>query len=132
MLMAVSDVLQLYRDAWNERDELKRLPILSLILHGNMVLFHSLGRVAGPRPIAHFIGDLHTQLPFDRLEYTTLPQEHEHGQWIRVHWGVWFVGGVTPNAEGLDIMEFDDENKIRQIISFSGRISSGTSSNRQS
>lgn len=121
MLMALSDVLQLYRDTWNERDAPKRIACLSLILHDDSVLCHPLGRVVGPRSIAHFIGDLHAKIPFDRLEYTTLPQQHDHGPWLRIHWGVWLAGGATPNAEGLDIMEFDDENRIRQVISFSGR-----------
>lgn len=122
MLMALSDVLQLYRDAWNEREEAKRAAGLGLILRNDAVLFHPLGRVVGARAVAHFITELHGKMPFDRLDYTTLPQQHDHGPWLRIHWGIWLTGAATPNTEGIDILELDEDSRVRQIISFSGRV----------
>ncbi len=114
--------LQTYLEAWNERDSSIRLDKLASVVHPGVQLFDPLAHMTGAVVIAKFIAKVHSSIAFDRLEFTSGFQKHEHGLWVRYGWGLWLQDQNRMESEGMDVVEFDKAGKIRQVISFAGKI----------
>lgn len=120
--MSYTESLQTYAEAWNERDSSIRLEKLASIVHPGVVLYDPQNQMSGAVMIAKFIAKVHGSLAFDRLEITSELQKHEHGLWVRYTWGIWLTEQTRAETEGMDVVEFDKFGKIRQIISFMGKL----------
>lgn len=120
--MKHDETLKSYLAVWNERDTKKRLELLQGIAHPDVQLFDPLSHQRGVAAIAGFIGKIQQKFAFARLEYTTKIQKHDFGEWVRYGWGIWLVGQENPISEGMDVVEFDADGKIVQIVSFMGKL----------
>ncbi len=120
--MSYTESLQTYLEAWNERDSSIRLDKLASVVHPGVVLFDPLSHMVGAVMIAKFIAKVHSQIAFDRLEFTSGIQKHDHGLWVRYGWGMWLKDQNRMASEGMDVVEFDKQGKIRQVISFMGKL----------
>ncbi len=120
--MTYTEMLKIYLQVWNERDAASRLSKLVGIVQANVVVFDPMGRLNGAVAIASFIGKVHTMLPFDRLEYTSEVQKHDHGNWVRYNWGIYVQGQTAPSHTGMDALEFAADGRIVQVVSFTGKL----------
>jgi hypothetical protein len=114
--------LETYLAVWNERDAVKRLESLQGITTTEVQLYDPLSHLRGAAAMAGFIGKIQQKIAFERLEFTTKIQKHDHGNWVRYGWGIWLVGQENPVSEGMDAVEFDESGRIVQVVSFMGKL----------
>jgi hypothetical protein len=120
-MIALEDALRVYVQAWNETDDQTRLELLESVLEPDAVLFDPMGVLKGPSGVNGFIGKVRAQIGTAQLVYTSAPQPHPHGPWVRYAWAIVATAG-QPIMEGMDVIELAEDGRFRRVVSFSGRL----------
>jgi hypothetical protein len=118
-MIPLDDALRVYVQAWNETNDQTRLELLETVLESDAVLFDPMGVLNGPAGVNGFIGKVRAQIGTAQLVYTSTPQRHPHGPWVRYAWAIVTTPGQTI-MEGMDLIELADDGRSRRIVSFSG------------
>ena len=114
----LDDVLAAYDSAWNEPDQAARVQLLARSLAENAELVDpTSGRFKGREAINERIGGFSERFPGARLTLTSGVDEH-HG-FARYAWAINAADGSLV-LEGIDIVERDDDNRLRRVVMFFG------------
>jgi hypothetical protein len=120
----LDDVLTAYDSAWNEPDQAARAELLMRSLAENAELVDpTSGRFKGRDAINGRIAGFSDRFPGARL--TLISGVDEHNGFARYAWAINAADGSVI-LTGIDIVERDDDNRLRRIVMFFGPLPSPT------
>jgi hypothetical protein len=116
----LDDVLAAYDCAWNEPDPAARARLLARSLSEDAELIDpASGRFEGRDAINERIAGFSDRFPGARLTLTS--GVDEHNGFARYAWAINAADG-SPVLEGIDVVERDDDNRLRRVVMFFGRL----------
>jgi hypothetical protein len=114
----LDDVLAAYDAAWNEPDHAARAQLLARSLtEGAELVDPTSGRFTGRDAINDRIAGFSERFPGARLTLTS--GVDEHNGYARYAWAI-HAADASLMLEGIDIVERDEDNRLRRIIMFFG------------
>ena len=120
----LDDVLRAYDAAWNEPDQEARSQLLERSLTEDAELFDpTSGRFKGRDAINERIAGFSERFPGARLTLTS--GVDEHNGFARYAWAINAADGSLI-LEGIDVVERDDDNRLRRVVMFFGPLPRAT------
>ena len=114
----LDDVVRAYDAAWNEPDQAARAELLAASLAEDAELVDPMsGRFTGRDAIDERIAGFGERFPGARLTITS--GIDEHNGFARYAWELTAADGSLV-LDGIDIVERDDDNRLRRIVMFFG------------
>jgi len=114
----LDDVVRAYDAAWNEPDQAARAELLAASLAEDAELVDPMsGRFTGRDAIDERIAGFGERFPGARLTITS--GIDEHNGFARYAWELTAADGSLV-LDGVDIVERDDDNRLRRIVMFFG------------
>lgn len=120
----LDDVLRAYDAAWNEPDQEARSQLLERSLTEDAELIDpTTGRFEGRDAINERIAGFSERFPGARLTLTS--GVDEHNGFARYAWAINAADGSLI-LEGIDVVERDDDNRLRRVVMFFGPLPRAT------
>ena len=120
----LDDVLRAYDAAWNESDQEARSQLLERSLTEDAELIDpTTGRFKGRDAINERIAGFSARFPGARLTLTS--SVDEHNGFARYAWAINAADGSLI-LEGIDVVERDDDNRLRRVVMFFGPLPRAT------
>jgi hypothetical protein len=110
-------MLQVYMDAWNEKDEGKRRALLDKAWADDGRYTDPMSDAPGRDALVALIAQFHQQMPGASIAATSGVDEH-HGR-LRFAWKMSQADGST-SMEGIDIGQLAEDGRIQSITGFFG------------
>ena len=119
--LVLDDVLAAYDSAWNEPDPAVRAQLLARSLAEDAELVDpTRGRFNGREAINERIAGFSARFPGAQLTLTS--GVDEHNGFARYTWAINAADGSLI-LEGIDVVERDDDNRLRRVVMFFGPLS---------
>jgi hypothetical protein len=115
------EMLQVYMDAWNEKDEGKRRALLDKAWADDGRYTDPMSDAPGRDALVALIAQFHQQMPGASIAATSGVDEH-HGH-LRFAWKMSQADGST-SMEGIDIGQLAEDGRIQSITGFFGPLPS--------
>ena len=115
--MTPEETIDIYASAWSEIDPGQRMAILEKVLTSDCTYTDPRVHAANPSELSDHIGRILPTRPGARVLRTSAVDMH-HGK-ARFAWHMVNADGTALPA-GLDIVEFDEEGRLRMILGFFG------------
>lgn len=106
-----------YVAAWNETDDAKRAALLAAGTGADLWYRDPMLEADSRDAFAAVLGAVQQQLPGHVLTRTS--EVDAHHDLVRFNWAL-AVPGEAPTFAGVDIVKFDDEDRLHRIIGFAG------------
>ena len=120
----LDDVLRAYDASWNEPDQEARSQLLERSLTEDAELIDpTTGRFKGRDAINERIAGFSERFPGARLTLTS--GVDEHNGFARYAWAINAADGSLI-LEGIDVVERDDDNRLRRVVMFFGPLPRAT------
>ena len=115
--MTPEETIDIYASAWSEIDPGQRMAILEKVLTSDCTYTDPRVHAANPSELSDHIGRILPTRPGAHVLRTSAVDMH-HGK-ARFAWHMVNADGTALPA-GLDIVEFDEEGRLRMILGFFG------------
>ena len=116
-MLSPSEVVDLYTQAWHERDDAARGALLERAWAADGVYCDPTAVVVGREALAAHLGAFHERMPGHVIVLTTGVDEHD--AWLRFGWRILGPEGA-PVLDGVDFGELDGDGRLRRIVGFFG------------
>ena len=116
-MMTPTQTVDAYCDAWNEQDAKTRSVLLRRSVTSDIIYVDPTVHITGITALVRHIDSVFERYPNSKIVRTS-GIDHHHA-WARFAWKKVLADG-TSLPDSVDIVDFEEDGKLRQIIGFFG------------